>query len=57
VEPRNIEAILSIQFEGSEVFLGRWKGLTVVADFSLGLRPEHLAPLMGSGIFTQDGAA
>lgn len=26
-------------------------------DFSLGLRPKHFAPLMGSGIFTQDGAA
>ncbi|KAF2006585.1 cytochrome P450 52A11 [Amniculicola lignicola CBS 123094] len=41
VEPRNIEEILSHQFE----------------DFSLGLRPKHFAPLMGSGIFTQDGAA
>ncbi|KAI4939601.1 uncharacterized protein J4E92_000887 [Alternaria infectoria] len=41
VEPRNIEEILSTQFE----------------DFSLGLRPKHFAPLMGSGIFTQDGAA
>ena len=26
-------------------------------DFGLGLRPIHFAPLMGSGIFTQDGAA
>ncbi|KAI0571343.1 N-alkane-inducible cytochrome P450 [Pyrenophora tritici-repentis] len=41
VEPRNIEEMLSIQFE----------------NFSLGLRPKHFAPLMGSGIFTQDGAA
>ncbi|CAN9124789.1 unnamed protein product [Alternaria alternata] len=41
VEPRNIEEVLSAQFE----------------DFSLGLRPKHFAPLMGSGIFTQDGAA
>ncbi|EMD97755.1 hypothetical protein COCHEDRAFT_1085873, partial [Bipolaris maydis C5] len=31
--------------------------LTFVKDFSLGLRPKHFAPLMGSGIFTQDGAA
>ncbi|EDU47079.1 cytochrome P450 52A11 [Pyrenophora tritici-repentis Pt-1C-BFP] len=29
----------------------------LLADFSLGLRPKHFAPLMGSGIFTQDGAA
>ncbi|KAF2848360.1 cytochrome P450 [Plenodomus tracheiphilus IPT5] len=41
VEPRNIEEVLSNQFE----------------DFSLGLRPKHFAPLMGSGILTQDGAA
>ena len=26
-------------------------------DFGLGLRPLHFAPLLGSGIFTQDGAA
>ena len=31
--------------------------LTNIADFSLGLRPLHFAPLLGSGIFTQDGAA
>jgi cytochrome P450 len=28
----------------------------VVADFNLGLRPVHFDPLLGSGIFTQDGA-
>ncbi|PLB34797.1 cytochrome P450 [Aspergillus candidus] len=39
IEPRNIEAILSSQF----------------SDFDLGLRPVHFDPLMGSGIFTQDG--
>ncbi|DAA74994.1 TPA_exp: Cytochrome P450 [Trichophyton benhamiae CBS 112371] len=39
VEPRNIEAILSTQF----------------TDFGLGLRPPTFAPLLGSGIFTQDG--
>ncbi|OQD80985.1 hypothetical protein PENANT_c030G04537 [Penicillium antarcticum] len=39
IEPQNIEAILSSQF----------------SDFDLGLRPVHFDPLMGSGIFTQDG--
>ena len=28
-----------------------------MADFSLGLRPAHFRPLLGDGIFTQDGAA
>jgi len=27
-----------------------------LSDFDLGLRPVHFRPLMGSGIFTQDGA-
>ncbi|KAJ5995766.1 n-alkane-inducible cytochrome P450 [Penicillium waksmanii] len=40
IEPRNLEAVLSSQFN----------------DFNLGLRPVHFDPLMGSGIFTQDGA-
>ncbi|OJJ42352.1 hypothetical protein ASPZODRAFT_2122377 [Penicilliopsis zonata CBS 506.65] len=39
IEPRNIEAILSTQF----------------TEFGLGLRPPTFEPLMGSGIFTQDG--
>ncbi|KAM5453829.1 hypothetical protein MaudCBS49596_002452 [Microsporum audouinii] len=39
VDPENIEAILSTQF----------------TDFGLGLRPPTFAPLLGSGIFTQDG--
>ncbi|KAI4961645.1 hypothetical protein J4E86_000674 [Alternaria arbusti] len=28
-----------------------------MADFSLGLRPKHFDPLLGCGVFTQDGAA
>jgi cytochrome P450 len=40
IDPKNIEAVLSTQF----------------TDFNLGLRPAHFDPLMGSGIFTQDGA-
>jgi cytochrome P450 len=28
-----------------------------IIDFGLGLRPLHFGPLLGSGIFTQDGAA
>ncbi|KAJ6078637.1 n-alkane-inducible cytochrome P450 [Penicillium canescens] len=39
IDPENIEAVLSSQF----------------TDFNLGLRPVHFDPLMGSGIFTQDG--
>ncbi|KAI0114263.1 cytochrome P450 52A11 [Hypoxylon sp. NC0597] len=41
VDPRNIEAILSTNFN----------------DYSLGLRAPTFRPLLGSGIFTQDGAA
>lgn len=40
VEPQNIEAILSKQF----------------TEFGLGLRRPTFFPLLGSGIFTQDGA-
>ncbi|POS74692.1 cytochrome P450 CYP4/CYP19/CYP26 subfamilies [Diaporthe helianthi] len=40
VDPENIEAILSTNFE----------------DYGLGLRALHFKPLLGSGIFTQDGA-
>ncbi|KAJ5683338.1 hypothetical protein N7462_006503 [Penicillium macrosclerotiorum] len=39
IDPRNIEAILSSHF----------------TDFGLGLRPPTFDPLLGSGIFTQDG--
>ncbi|KAJ5569876.1 uncharacterized protein N7459_009306 [Penicillium hispanicum] len=39
MDPRNIEAVLSTQF----------------SDFGLGLRPPTFDPLLGSGIFTQDG--
>ncbi|PHH84806.1 hypothetical protein CDD83_1342 [Cordyceps sp. RAO-2017] len=41
VDPRNIEAILSTNFD----------------DYSLGLRAPTFRPVLGSGIFTQDGAA
>ncbi|KAK2594964.1 hypothetical protein QQS21_007322 [Conoideocrella luteorostrata] len=41
VDPRNIEAILSTNFN----------------DYSLGLRAPTFRPVLGSGIFTQDGAA
>ncbi|KAL4752594.1 hypothetical protein BDW72DRAFT_211555 [Aspergillus terricola var. indicus] len=40
IDPQNIQALLSTQF----------------TDFDLGLRPPAFYPLMGSGIFTQDGA-
>jgi len=41
IDPKNIEAILSTRFE----------------DFGLGSRREGLYPLLGEGIFTQDGRA
>ena len=41
VDPENIEAILSTQFK----------------DFSLGARERNFRPLLGHGIFTQNGAA
>ncbi|KAF2430664.1 cytochrome P450 [Tothia fuscella] len=39
IEPENVEAVLSKQF----------------SDFGLGLRSPSFYPLLGSGIFTQDG--
>lgn len=41
IDPKNIEAILSTNF----------------SDYSLGLRAPTFRPLLGSGIFTQDGVA
>ena len=41
IDPKNIEAVLSTNF----------------SDYSLGLRAPTFRPLLGSGIFTQDGAA
>ena len=41
IEPRNLEAILSIHFQ----------------DWSVGSRHKVMFPLLGDGIFTQDGAA
>ena len=39
-DPENIKAVLATQFN----------------DFALGFRHDHLAPLLGDGIFTLDGA-
>ncbi|KAI9148371.1 Cytochrome P477 monooxygenase [Paramyrothecium foliicola] len=41
IDPQNIEAVLSTNFQ----------------DYSLGLRTPTFRPLLGSGIFTQDGTA
>ena len=57
-DPENIEAVLSTQFNSEQ-------NLTLIpeicrliqADFSLGARSENFRPLLGHGIFTQDGAA
>lgn len=59
-EPRNIEEVLSNRFEG--IYFGPklpvpTHKLIGILDFSLGARPLHFGPLLGSGIFTQDGAA
>lgn len=40
-DPKNVEAILNTNFE----------------DYSLGVRRDGLFPLLGEGIFTQDGSA
>ncbi|KAM7188502.1 cytochrome P450 52A13 [Naviculisporaceae sp. PSN 640] len=41
LHPRNLEAVLSTKFD----------------DFGFGCRPDIFAPLLGNGIFTQEGAA
>lgn len=58
IEPANLEAMLSKQFEGMpNIYLTKNLLLTQSQDFDLGLRTKHFDPLMGSGIFTQNGAA
>ncbi|KAJ5109799.1 hypothetical protein N7532_002444 [Penicillium argentinense] len=50
IEPENIEAVPSAQFTGCHR-----QDSSSLTNFGLGLRPPTFAPLMGSGIFTQDG--
>ncbi|ROW15278.1 hypothetical protein VPNG_03003 [Cytospora leucostoma] len=54
IDPENIEAVLSTNFD---VKLMRISGSPeVFTDYGLGLRAVHFQPLLGSGIFTQDGS-
>ena len=57
-DPKNLEAILSTNFEGLlpevSTFLLR-KSLTVYLDYVLGSRSDALRSFLGEGIFTQDG--
>ncbi|MCJ1392480.1 hypothetical protein MMC18_005347 [Xylographa bjoerkii] len=48
-DPENIEAVLSTQFSGKYPRVSR-------ANFGLGARSANFRPLLGHGIFTQDGA-
>jgi len=68
IDPRNIEAILSTNFNGIYRLPATLAGLCAVCldansgrvstpDYGLGLRAPTFRPLLGSGIFTQDGAA
>ena len=58
IEPRNVEAVLSTQFK-SENLLILLKlltaALTLSSEFGLGIRRGQFRPLLGCGIFTQDG--
>lgn len=67
IDPRNVEAILSSNFEGEldhETNLLLLPSSRLLADaphrlldYGLGLRIPTFHPLLGSGIFTQDGDA
>ncbi|KAJ5701300.1 n-alkane-inducible cytochrome P450, partial [Penicillium malachiteum] len=51
IDPENIKAVLSDQFTGRDILVQVMK-----IDFNLGLLPPTFHPLLGSRIFTQDGA-
>ncbi|KAL9070230.1 MAG: hypothetical protein Q9157_005894 [Trypethelium eluteriae] len=58
IDPENIEAVLSTQFEGTLTQAFDYLLYHIddnILEFGLGLRPPTFYPLLGSGIFTQDG--
>ena len=58
LDPRNIEVVLSSRFRGEDVFNTQSKRkmrTNEVPDFGLGSRSQCFRPLLGHGIFTQDG--
>ena len=65
IDPENIEAVLHTQFNGKDyicpprTFKSRAssKHAELCIEFSLGARSDNFRPLLGHGIFTQDGAA
>lgn len=60
VEPKNLEAMLSTQFGGSwlpDCTLSNTRMMTLDVEYGYGLRRQIFYPLLGDGIFTQDGAA
>jgi cytochrome P450 len=58
-DPQNIEAILSTQFTGMWIGLAAIYlcHLTAPLEFGLGAREQNFRPLLGHGIFTQNGPA
>ena len=60
LHPKNVEVLLSTNFKGvccePEIQIPRLTGL-LEKDYGFGCRPSVFAPLLGNGIFTQEGAA
>ncbi|KAL8826825.1 MAG: hypothetical protein Q9191_003562 [Dirinaria sp. TL-2023a] len=62
-DPRNVESLLSTRFEGEFVcskdlgFACAESFFACRVDWGMGSRSDGLRPLLGEGIFTQDGAA
>lgn len=57
VDPENIEVILSAKFKGSPHLMhSNYMSSKASPDFTLGAREQNFRPLLGDGIFTQNGA-
>ncbi|KAL6713829.1 hypothetical protein ACLMJK_008323 [Lecanora helva] len=58
IEPRNLEAMFSSRFDGKEPCKNfDPDSANHQLDFGYGLRRQIFSPLLGDGIFTQEGAA
>lgn len=59
LHPKNLEVVLSTKSEGTKTIscLRAAASAKGVLDYGFGCRPAVFAPLLGNGIFTQEGAA
>lgn len=61
LHPRNVETLLSTNFKGANsrevMSWARLRASLTCIDYGFGARPAVFAPLLGNGIFTQEGSA